>query len=167
MEDLLDLADCYLETVLLERCEQFMLGHLTTDHCCVFYQLAKQHRLKTLESRVIEWIAELNLETSCLSDQFAKLDPELCKQLVIDASKKQRGRKVEKLNLEVSEPLPVPIRPTYRWEVPLNIHVNLPQIPEEHNRHLHYSPSYLFASSSSSFPPTHHNPHPVQVFPRR
>ena len=83
--ELLDLANCYLEDDLKQKCINIIRHNLTVDNCCQLYQLAIQYSLTEFEKYIVTFVFN-NVFDVCRSDGFRAMNSDFCKCLLISVS---------------------------------------------------------------------------------
>ncbi|KAH9501224.1 RCC1 and BTB domain-containing protein 1 [Dermatophagoides farinae] len=83
--ELLDLANCYLDTDLKQKCINMMRHNLCITNCCDYYQLAIRYQLVDFEKEIIIF-AYNNIFEICRSNGFKSMSGDLCKSLLVAIS---------------------------------------------------------------------------------
>ena len=83
--DLLDLADCYLEDDLKQKCVHLIRNNLSIDTFCDTYLAAIRYKLVDFEKYLIAF-AFNNLFDICRTESFKKMDNKLSKSLIISVA---------------------------------------------------------------------------------
>lgn len=80
--EMLELADCYLDSDLKQKCINIMKHNLSTNNCCQYYQLAIRYDLKEFEKEIIIFVFN-NIFEVCRSTGFKLMTGDLCKALLV------------------------------------------------------------------------------------
>jgi RCC1 and BTB domain-containing protein len=83
--DLLDLADCYLEDDLKQKCVDIIKNNITIENFCVSYLAAIKYKLNDFERYCIAFALN-NLFDICKTQAFKRMDNSLCKNLLISVA---------------------------------------------------------------------------------
>ncbi|XP_054155257.1 RCC1 and BTB domain-containing protein 1-like [Oppia nitens] len=83
--DLLDLADCYLEDELKQKCVQLIKNNLTVNTFCDIYLAAIRYKLIDFDKYCVAF-AYNNLFEICKTKSFKTMDNNLCKNLLISVA---------------------------------------------------------------------------------
>ena len=83
--ELLDLANCYLDLELKQKCINMMRHNLCVANCCDYYQLAIRYQLVDFEKEIIIYAYSKIFEI-CRSVGFKSMSGDLCKALLVAIS---------------------------------------------------------------------------------
>ncbi|KPL98446.1 RCC1 and BTB domain-containing protein [Sarcoptes scabiei] len=83
--EMLDLAHCFLEEDLLQKCLDSMRHSLSIVNCCHYYQAAIRFRMKDFENEIVIFFFN-NIFDVCRSIGFKSMASDLCKSLMSAAS---------------------------------------------------------------------------------
>lgn len=81
--ELLDLADCYLEDNLKEKCVNIMRNNISIDNCCRLYGVALKYGLIDFEKFVVTFVLN-NIFVVFRSDGFRLMPNEHAKNMLIN-----------------------------------------------------------------------------------
>lgn len=83
--ELLDLANCYLEDELKQKCVNILRLNLSEENCCRFFQLTKLYQLEQFQKDIIVFVFN-NVFQVCHSEGFRHMESETCKEMLIAVS---------------------------------------------------------------------------------
>ena len=83
--ELLDLANCYLEDELKQKCVNILRQNILVENCCQFFQLAILYHLEQFLRDIVVFVFN-NVFHVCRSAGFRDMDGELCKELMLMVS---------------------------------------------------------------------------------
>ncbi|OTF81138.1 RCC1 and BTB domain-containing protein, partial [Euroglyphus maynei] len=83
--ELLDLANCYLDLELKQKCINMMRHNLCVANCCEYYQIAIRYQLIDFEKEIIIYSYN-NIFEICRSNGFKSMSGDLCKTLLVAIS---------------------------------------------------------------------------------